>query len=114
MTEKMEQCFAIIPLSGIPDRPDCRASAQEKKRPSLNKALRLATRSGAKAIIVYWGILESAQENLATRTVSWVPVVGSILPDETQQMRIRVKGAKVSSESSIFVRMKDGFLLSQE
>ncbi len=64
------------------------------KRLSLNKALRLAAaRSGAKTIIVYWGILDSARENLATKTISWVPVVGSVLPDEAQKMRIRVKGA---------------------
>ena len=103
MTERMERYFHIIPLSGIPDKPDCYVPEQEKKirkKPSLNKTLRLAAaRSGAGAIIVYWGILESAQENMVTKTVSWVPVVGSVFPDETQQMRIRVKGAVIDVDS---------------
>ncbi len=98
MTGKVDRYFQIIPLSGIPDKPHY-VHGQEKET-SLNKTLRLAAaRSGVGTIIVYWGILESAQVNIATKTVSWVPVVGSVLPDQTQQMRIRVKGAVIDVTS---------------
>ena len=36
----------------------------------------LAARGGYEKIVVYWGILETAQENLETKAVSWVPIVG--------------------------------------
>ena len=37
------------------------------------------------------GVLEAEQYDLATKTVSWVPIVGRAVPDETQEMRIRLK-----------------------
>ena len=83
MTDSMGKYFQIIPMSGIPDNSDNRATKKDEKSPSLNKTLRLvAARAGVKTIIVYWGILESARENIATKTISWVPVVGAIVPDE--------------------------------
>ena len=30
---------------------------------------------------------------MSTKAVSWVPIVGSIIPDESQEMRIRLKMA---------------------
>ena len=108
MTDNLGKYFEILPLSGLPDVPDSRVpkkdEEKEKSAPSLNKTLRLAAaRSGVKTIIVYWGILESARENIATKTISWVPVVGSIVPDEAQQMRIYIKGAVIDVASGSWV-----------
>lgn len=58
--------------------------------------LRLAAaRSGTEKIMVYWGILESGRENLSTKVVSWVPILGALVPDENQRMRIRLKVALI-------------------
>jgi hypothetical protein len=46
-------------------------------------------------VVVYWGVLETGTEILATKAISWVPIVGGVLPDETQKMRIRLKVAVI-------------------
>ncbi|HUN48636.1 MAG TPA: hypothetical protein VMU85_19050, partial [Stellaceae bacterium] len=50
-----------------------------------------AARAGAETIVCYWGVLESARSGQASKLVSWVPVVGAVVPDETQRMRIRLR-----------------------
>ena len=39
----------------------------------------------------YWGVLESARQDLGSKTISWVPIIGGAVPDEKQLMRIRLK-----------------------
>lgn len=92
MIRALERYFTVAQFSGIPQ-----AQTEEGKgRNSYSSSLRLAAaRAGHKKIFVYWGMLETAQRNLATKTVSWIPVVGGLLPDETQEMRIRLKVAVV-------------------
>ncbi|MCL1860340.1 MAG: hypothetical protein FWG52_02230, partial [Proteobacteria bacterium] len=69
-----------------------KSSSPDESAEGYSRSLRLAAaRSGCEKIVVYWGMLESARENLATSAVSWVPVVGWVLPDERQRMRIRLK-----------------------
>ena len=46
-------------------------------------------------ILCYWGILESENAKLATKTVSWVPVVRWVIPDEREHMRLRLKLALI-------------------
>lgn len=107
MTEKMAAYYDVIPLSGIPDNwRQCVPANFEKKTvpPSLNMKLRLAAaRTGVKTIIVYWGILETSNADIVTKTVSWVPIAGSILPDENQQMRINIKGAVIDVASGNWI-----------
>ena len=106
MLTNMQRYFQVTPLSGIPEEHDRRQNSEESQEASasLNKVLRLAgARSGAKALIVYWGILESAQEDQVTKTVSWVPFVGSVIPDEIQNMRIRLKGVVIDVASGKWV-----------
>ena len=89
MSENLEKYFSVNVFTGIPER-DKQANA------SYAKALRLAAaRAGVEKIIVYWGLLESGTENLATRTVSWVPIVGWAIPDKSQNIRIRLKVALI-------------------
>ncbi len=96
--KEAEKYYRVIPLSGIPSRNnngyDWQRSKNKEEIPKLDMAFRLtAAKAGAETLIVYWGVLESAREGYATKTISWIPIVGSLLPDEKQQMRIRLKAA---------------------
>jgi len=103
MLNEMKPYFTVTPLSGIPERTHYEgynSDVSQKKPAALNKVLRLtAARAGAKALIVYWGILEASKQDQVTKTVSWVPVMGSLIPDEVQNMRIRLKGVVMDVET---------------
>ena len=86
MVKEFEKYFSISLFTGIPEKTD--------NKLSYSTALRhAAAKAGITTIIAYWGVLESGTRNLATKTVSWVPIVGWGLPDEAQEMRIRLKVA---------------------
>lgn len=96
MVAEVEKYFAVTPFSGVPFQLGVKQAGDE----SLSARLRLAAaRGGVDAIICYWGILESGRVDHVTKTVSWVPVVSWFTPDETQQMRIRLKAAVVDVKS---------------
>lgn len=66
----------------------------------LNALLRYTAASGGNGtILVYWGIVETADKNMGTKNVSWVPIVGWSLPDEVTNMRIRLKFAVIDVKS---------------
>jgi hypothetical protein len=89
MTASAEKYFSVNVFTGVPEQ-------DKKTNESYAKALRLAAaRAGIDKIIVYWGVLESGTTNLGTKTVSWVPIVGMVIPDEAQELRIRLKVALV-------------------
>ena len=91
MVRVLEPHHRIVAFSGIPTEPS---------NGNIAPALRLAAaRGGCEKIMVYWGILETAQKNMSTKTVSWVPIVGGMIPDESQEMRIRLKVAIVDVKS---------------
>ena len=99
--EELKPYYSVIPLSGVPVRNDRyrRHEDTEAKQP-IDKSLRLAAaKSGARTLIVYWGILETGREDHGTKTISWVPVIGRIIPDEKQKMRIRLKAAVIDVAS---------------
>lgn len=50
-----------------------------------------AQRGGFDAIIAYWGSLESSESVTAGAAASWVPIVGLIVPDSSQHLRIRLR-----------------------
>ena len=85
----------VVPLSTIAkDRYQTPPHAMA--RGEYSRTLRLAAaRAGASVVVCYWGILESGQQELATKTISWIPAVNWIVPDEKQHMRINVKVAVV-------------------
>ena len=58
-----------------------------------------AAQAGASTVVCYWGILESGNEEFATKTVSWIPVMNWFLPDERQHARIRLKIAVLDVSS---------------
>jgi len=91
MSRALSQHFNTVPFNG---KPDFNSDI------SYTKALRLAAAQAAcETIVCYWGALESARRNLETKTVSWVPVVGWMVPDEKQHMRIRLKVALIDVRS---------------
>ena len=82
MLEEASKYFAVAPFSGIP--PSDKAG--------MSESLRLrAAQGGYRHIVCYWGVLESAQEQKDGKALSWVPIVGYFVPDQKQQMRIRLK-----------------------
>ncbi|HVJ51314.1 MAG TPA: hypothetical protein VM689_02565 [Aliidongia sp.] len=83
MMEALFQSFPVASFSGLPPPRDHAAFSRE---------LRLtAARGGIRQILCYWGVLETARTNEATKLVSWIPLVGSVVPDQSQKMRIRLK-----------------------
>ena len=95
---ELSKHFQVVPFSGVPPLrkvgPEPHTESIDPE--SYSKSLRLAAaRGGNDLIVCYWGILESESENLPTKTVSWVPVVNWVLPDEKQHMRIRLKVALI-------------------
>jgi len=95
MVKALEKYYSVGVFSGVPPAVQS-VSSTESPAETYARSLRLsAARGGYEKVIVYWGLLETAQENLVTRTVSWVPIVGWALPDQRQRMRIRLKMAVV-------------------
>jgi hypothetical protein len=81
---------AAIPFSGVPT----------EQKSGFNKTIRLAAaRGGIRQIVCYWGVLESARRDRSGKVVSWIPVAGMFVPDERQQLRIRLKAIVMDVES---------------
>jgi hypothetical protein len=91
MVAAMGKYYGVSAFSGVPPQPGEKGYAS---------SLRLAAaKGGCEKILAYWGILESSRTDLGTKVVSWVPFVGGVVPDESQQMRIRLKVAVVDVRS---------------
>jgi hypothetical protein len=89
----------VVPMTTFA-RESYPTEVPEEDAVRYSRLLRLAAaRAGASAIVCYWGILESGTEELATKTVSWIPVMNWFIYDERQHMRIRLKVAVVDVPS---------------
>lgn len=96
MVQALEARYDVGQFSGIPEERSQATSVTPIVPASYAMALRLAAaRGGYDKIIAYWGVLETAREGIGTKVVSWVPIVGNFIPDETQRMRIRLKFAVI-------------------
>ena len=94
MIAELEREFTIVPFSGVP------TDAHDGSKGAYSRLLRLtAARAGCETIVCYWGILESGRSDVVTKTISWVPLAGWMLPDEKQAMRIRLKVALIDVRS---------------
>ncbi|HEY4372807.1 MAG TPA: hypothetical protein VGN52_12845 [Burkholderiales bacterium] len=88
----LEKYYAVGVFSGVPGGNGAAAGA------GYAPALRLAAaRAGRTHLMVCWGLLESGQENLATRAISWFPIVGGAVPDQAQRIRMEVALIDVAS-----------------
>jgi len=108
MVAELSRYFHVSPFSGVP--PESRShdeSTGETRDPqSFAQSLRLAAaRGGNDVVLCYWGVLESEKQDLATKTVSWLPTAGWVLPDEKQHMRIRLKLALIDVRSGSWTVM---------
>ncbi|MBC8325447.1 MAG: aminopeptidase [Verrucomicrobia subdivision 3 bacterium] len=96
MLKALEPLYSVVPLSGVPTTDRRYREQPPGPKQPLDKSLRLAAaKAGAKTLIVYWGVLESGREEHGTKIISWVPVVGRMVPDEKQKIRIRLKAAVI-------------------
>src|SRR4029077_1568361 len=108
---ELSQYFRVVPFSGVPpvSRVGDSGPFERGDAESFARSLRLtAARGGNDVILCYWGVLESEHAKLAGKTVSWVPLVNWVVPDEREHMRIRLKLALVD------VRTGDWAVLSTE
>ena len=100
MLKSLAAYYPVVGFSGIPEQAAYDPSKCANPLPPYAMALRLlAAKGGYEKIVVYWGVLETAQENLATKAVSWIPIIGSAIPDQNQRMRIRLKVAIIDVRS---------------
>lgn len=102
MVNELSKHFRVVPFTGVPpvSRRGTDGQFERYDAGDFSKSLRLAAaRGGCETILCYWGILESANAKLVTKTVSWVPIADWFIPDETQHMRIRLKLALVDVRS---------------
>lgn len=75
--------WKLMTMTGIPDRKPGVARGQE---------IRLAAaRGGFDSIICVWGTLESKREQRASKSISWIPVIGWSINDERLYTRIRLR-----------------------
>ena len=99
MLVSLDPLAELVPLSGVSPEPiRLHGERPKNKEPMrIDKSLRMAAaKGGASKMLVYWGILESASEpEQAAKHLSWVPIAGRIIPDETQHVQIRVKAALI-------------------
>jgi len=92
MIAAMEKYYTVAAFSGVPQ--------QAKGAAPYSQLFRMAAaKGGYDTVIVYWGVLESASQGLGGKAISWVPVIGGIVPDENQQMRIRLMMAVIDSRT---------------
>jgi len=118
MIVALQRHFPVIPFNGQPPAqaetphaetvsvnvstasPAVTSAPPSQVSASYARRLRLAAaEGGAASILVYWGMLETAQHNQVTQLVSWVPIIGMAVPDQSQQMRIRLKAALIDTAS---------------
>lgn len=99
MVEALSRYFTVVPFTGVPDVPTGAAGNVQitgGHNGNYARTLRLAAaKAGARVVFCYWGMLESARQREASKVVSWIPIIGAAIPDETQAMRIRLKVAVV-------------------
>ena len=96
LQKAFEQHYTALPFTGAPQL------VKSKKQVDQDTARRLrlaAAHSGASHVICVWGTLDSTDGELATKTVSWVPIAGMLIPDETMATRINLKAIVVDVRS---------------
>jgi hypothetical protein len=83
MTDALETHFQVSPFSGVPSQPAYPnvQTVSTAEPGSFGERLRLAAAQGGyRRVLVYWGQLESLRTRGVTKAVSWVPIVGMVIP----------------------------------
>lgn len=69
-------------------------------KPDYAQVMRFAAaKANIQTILVYWRFLESGIVNHQTKIVSWIPIAGSIIPDKTRYLRMRMKVCLIDVKS---------------
>ncbi|WP_370156148.1 hypothetical protein [Ferrovibrio sp.] len=89
MVAALERYYTVAAFTGMP----LPASSEGAKYAQLFRLA--AARGGYQTVVVYWGMLESAREGTGAKVLSWLPIIGGSIPDETQGMRIRLMMAVI-------------------
>lgn len=91
MVNAFQRYYSVSTFSGVPAEEPHRPGFSDLPPVSYSQLFRLAAaKGGFETIVVTWGVLESASEGLGTKAISWVPIIGGIIPDQAQRMRIRL------------------------
>jgi hypothetical protein len=109
MTAAMDKYVQVAGFTGVPltdTRPDSRpyyrqgAAPQAAPSQPYSQLFRLAAaKGGYETIVVYWGVLEAANQGGASKSVSWIPIIGGSIPDQFQTMRIRLNMAVIDTRT---------------
>jgi hypothetical protein len=98
MVRELERYYAVSSFSGVPQR-SLNSAPNAAPVPYAQLFRLAAAKGGFDTIIVYWGMLESADRGLGGKAISWLPVVGGVIPDETEHMRIRLMVAVIDTRT---------------
>jgi hypothetical protein len=91
MIGEMNRYFRVINYSGLTIHDPGVTNAD-----TCARFLRLAAaRLGAESLVCYWTTSEYSRRDLPGKSISWVPVVGRIIPDEMERVRVRITFAAV-------------------
>lgn len=95
MVAALERYYTVAAFTGVP--MESRSSPEATKYAQVFRLA--AAKGGYQTIVVYWGVLESATEGSGGRVVSWLPIIGGSIPDQSQLMRIRLMVAVIDVAS---------------
>lgn len=94
MVEEVNKHYRAIPFSGI--RSDWARHKFDSPDDHYAKSLRMAAaQAGAEKILCFWGNLEVSRHDLSTKTITWLPVVDVIVPDQKDKVRVHLKLALI-------------------
>ncbi len=109
LLEAFSADYEVLPLTGVPlnsahtttwGRGYGTANVHTPGLAPTGELLQAAAHSGqATTIVVVWGVLEGTQDVDVGKVASWLPIVGSFVPDEIQTLRIRLKAAVIDPDT---------------
>lgn len=95
MVAALERYYTVAAFSGVP--MEARSNPEAAKYAQVFRLA--AAKGGYQTIVVYWGVLESATEGSGGKVLSWLPIIGGSIPDQSQLMRIRLMVAVIDVAS---------------
>ncbi len=94
LVNELNKHYRAVPFSGI--RADWGKRTSDDPEDHYSKALRFAAaQAGAQKILCFWGNLEVARHDLSTKTITWLPVIDVLVPDQKDNVRVHLKVAVV-------------------
>ncbi len=113
MVAELATHFRVVPFSGVPTGR-MQEAANESDQPAYARTFRLAAaQAGAEHIVCYWGALESMRTDMNTKTISWIPFAGWVIPDENQAMRIQLKLAVIDVKTGSWTTVASRSVVDQ-